>query len=143
MTSTKQYFLDGDYSKLSEDEKNGIVAVLEGWTEIQEGWCPPTCPGGQHLHPPFPCPDYLKDKALCFGLIKKYELDLVYEPKYKGTPDAWTAYNINNRKDDYDDYPSGNGAEPQLAIVHAVCEIAREQQKEKENEQSNSSNSSS
>ena len=138
MTNPQLYALGQlDYTKLTEDERNECVALLEGAyqspstfhegrnTRVVNFWyLKGHC---QMLSPP----DYLNDWALCFGLIEKYGLDLVYEPRYKGTVDAWTAYNMNNRKDQDDWYPSGNAQHPEAAIIEAVCEIWREQQKEK------------
>lgn len=123
MTPAQQYAIDGDYSKLSEDEINGIVAEIEGvktethkfpdGTEDLIWWHP--CGRGE-ICPP----DYLHDWSLTGPLVEKYGLRI--EPR--DIVKNWCA--IRSRQ------IFGVGDTPQAAICHAVCEIWREKKKEKE-----------
>lgn len=130
-----QLYLSGKlgYAELTDDERNGIVAEMEGWS---------FCSGTQWTHPDaeleegdlWHClPDYLASWELCGPLIASQQIKIVPH-KYAVTA---MHYYTNLRyirvleafaHEDYRDQAT------RAAIVHAVCELAKEQQQEKENE---------
>ena len=122
MTPTQQYAIDGDYDKLSEDDVNGICAILEGWSQHDgdKTWWRVDAERVTYTgkHPP----DYLHDWSLTGPLQVKHKI--VYE--YHERELMWRAKG-------YEELLMCDWHHAlQAAICHAVCAIWAEKQKEKE-----------
>ena len=113
MTNPERYRArEIEYDALSDDERNGIVAEMEGWKCADRKWT--------HVDDCrrfFKAPVFLERPEFWAPLIEKHGLRIDWmagEPvNWMCTPDTLTQIQT--------------GPTPQAAIVHAVCEIAREQ----------------